>query len=656
MRNYIKTTVLIVMLTSVLLLPAMPAAGKADSQAADQANRLATSKLAPQELKLTPCEKFAYSTEEDFVTQGPEPPDGNPIISDGDLLSDDCYVCARNADLVAVFDVNPAMDLGLDAADVVDGESSILAFSTELDSPNNAPPIIQFTAGDLLILNGASGSLVGSVIPNLALTDRFSLGYDIGLDGVHFVGEKSQVIDFLKSIEGRSRDDWPDPGELAELLSEYEIDIWFSTEGTAPTVQNPAFLDGDLLSAASGTIIARNSDLLPTSVPAGIPTRGVDFGLDAVTSSRIVSRRNIRFSTEILYENRISFTDGDVLEYGTGVIAYTNWDLIDCFEPKATFLGLDALHMDLEPEQVDVPFITDIGHVATGDINGGTVPIGDPGTGLGNVTGYDRPFGNWVTIHGNIPAATYEFRVVYREAGTARPVDPSTATNVPTPADWHSDKQFGFFCGIVWIPRTSTTDGWFNAADYLDLKTDPCSADTALTVWYSPNAPDPDGHYVVWLQWRTLADPLTIVEEAVDHHVQFDNTAPKILGLDIPGGACTDYVTTNMPITPTASFTDTHFWRYRLRIFGGDPPDAHNYSIVPYDADPDVGPTGTSGYADLHPVDVNDLSSVVDCCYGIRLWVEDRTIIGSFVEEKDQTPWGFGFEDALEITFSYDAP
>jgi len=96
-------------------------------------------------------------------------------------------------------------------------------------------------------------------------------------------------------------------------------------------------LDGDLLSAASGTIEAANSDLLPTSVPAGIPNQGVDFGLDAVTLDK---GENIEFSTEILFE--LSFTDGDVLLQGDGV-TIQNIELIQSFEPKAKELGLDAL-------------------------------------------------------------------------------------------------------------------------------------------------------------------------------------------------------------------------------------------------------------------------------------------------------------------------
>ena len=56
---------------------------------------------------LSLCADLAFSTEEDFVTQGPEPPDGNPIVSDGDLLGPGCVICARNSDLMAPFDIEP---------------------------------------------------------------------------------------------------------------------------------------------------------------------------------------------------------------------------------------------------------------------------------------------------------------------------------------------------------------------------------------------------------------------------------------------------------------------------------------------------------------------------------------------------------------------
>ena len=65
---------------------------------------------------LSACAELAFSTEEDFVTQGPEPPDGNPIISDGDLLSKNGSICLRNKQLLAKWKLD--RDLGLDAADV----------------------------------------------------------------------------------------------------------------------------------------------------------------------------------------------------------------------------------------------------------------------------------------------------------------------------------------------------------------------------------------------------------------------------------------------------------------------------------------------------------------------------------------------------------
>jgi len=112
---------------------------------------------------------------------------------------------------------------------------------------------------------------------------------------------------------------------------------------TAPWPKEPKFLDGDLLSAATGTIVATNSDLLLPSVPAGIPEQGVDFGLGAVTLDK---EQNIEFSTEILYENKLDFTDGDVLLRSDGVMIQ-NIELIKPFEPKAKELGLDALSFHL---------------------------------------------------------------------------------------------------------------------------------------------------------------------------------------------------------------------------------------------------------------------------------------------------------------------
>lgn len=279
-----------------------------------------------------------FSTEEDFVTQGPQPRDGNPIISDGDLLSSAGQVYMRNSKLLSAFKVR--FDLGLDAADVIDIKGGFVAFSTELDHPRG-----MFTAGDLLAINGA-------VLPNSSLLVKFDLprGLDLGLDAVHFIGKQEAIIKFLRVVKERGREFWLEkPEALIEYLKKYDINIWFSTEGTAPSPNAPRFLDGDLLSAADGAIVGRNAWLLPSSVPAGILKRGVDFGLDAYaapTRDYKMARERGLFSTEILFEGRPSFTDGDVLLFGNGVVA-TNNGLVRPFEPKAEFLGLDALSIPI---------------------------------------------------------------------------------------------------------------------------------------------------------------------------------------------------------------------------------------------------------------------------------------------------------------------
>jgi hypothetical protein len=321
-------------------------------------------------------------------------------------------------------------------------------------------------------------------------------------------------------------------------------------------------------------------------------------------------------------------------------------------------------------EEEDEPRITHIGHIPVGDIDGGNVPINGPGTGLANALGYQRPFGGWIPIHGDIPAGIHEFRVVYRLEGTPRPAVPANALDIPVVLTdmWRaSDWNPGLMDCSNWTSYSSDADGWFDATEFRRLERGEgmpadCNAQLALTVWNSndPLLPDKNGHYVIWLQWRAVAMG-PIREKLVEHHVQFDNTPPN-LALDLPGCGCATYRPGDMPIMVQGHIDDAHFWRYRLRIFGGNPPDAHWYNVVNYDdAGPEaanVGPTGTgAGNVDLHEVDVNDLPppplAPVDCCYGIRLWAEDRTIIGGFYPPSNLLPWWLGHENDQEITFEY---
>lgn len=278
---------------------------------------------------LAACKDRAFSTEEDFLA-GVDTVDGNPLVSDGDLLSPDGQVCARNHELLRPWEVQA--DLGLDAVDMVAVDKKLVAFSTELDDPE-----ARFTAGDVLATNGV-------VIPNEALLRSFQVSRNLGLDGLQFVGDPRLIALFLDAATQFSREDWITKALLPEWLARYEIDIWFSTEGTERRAAAVPIYDGDILSARHGVIVLSQHDLMVAGVPAGIPERGIDFGVDAIAARRKPERSSVRFSTEILYRKDAAFDDGDILKVASGVET-DHYDFIAAFEPAAKFLGVDALFM-----------------------------------------------------------------------------------------------------------------------------------------------------------------------------------------------------------------------------------------------------------------------------------------------------------------------
>ena len=144
------------------------------------------------------CRGLLLSTSEDFTMREGEGPDGNPIVSDGDLLAFDAgsgvtVICLRNRDLLRPFDIE-RVDLGLDAVAALGPKREAIAFSTELDSIHG-----QFTAGDLLFRSSLP-FLDGLIIPNVALLAQTKLQppYDIGLDAVSFVGEQDSILRALR--------------------------------------------------------------------------------------------------------------------------------------------------------------------------------------------------------------------------------------------------------------------------------------------------------------------------------------------------------------------------------------------------------------------------------------------------------------------------
>ena len=182
--------------------------------------------------------------------------------------------------------------------------------------------------------------------------------------------------------------------------------------GTPPEIGKPIFIDGDLLSARDGVIVRANASLLP-ALPAGIPVRGVDFGLDAYTPAldpvELVPVELL--STEIVGFEPTPFTDGDVLQPGPAIWLKAG-DLVKALEPATRDLGLDALHGDIgDVARCTPPSITFISNVEVGMI--------DPATGLATFGGVtQRPFAGDVRIQGSMPEVVncpdldkYEYRV-----------------------------------------------------------------------------------------------------------------------------------------------------------------------------------------------------------------------------------------------------
>ena len=289
---------------------------------------------AQQQGSLAACQEAAFSTEQRFLSRGPAQPDGIPTVSDGDLLSPRGVVCLRNRQLLAAFQpagAPPLLDLGLDAADIITVEPPLVAFSTELDDP-----LRRFGSGDLLATNGA-------VIPNFALLRGFGVDQGVGLDEVKFIGKTANITRFLEFAREQRREVWLEL-DLRQVLTRYEIDLWFSIEGTVHRPDAAPLLDGDILSARDAAVVLSQDVLLAPPLPAGLPARGVDFGLDAFAVNCAGDRASVRFSTEIVYRDdpARAFSDGDLLKLG-GAVERKNCDFVQAFEPLTTDLGLDAV-------------------------------------------------------------------------------------------------------------------------------------------------------------------------------------------------------------------------------------------------------------------------------------------------------------------------
>jgi hypothetical protein len=665
-KRYVRRTLLL-LAALCLCLPAGPLASASTSTPAETA-------AAP----IAACADGAFSTEEDFIASDIKPFDGNLHISDGDVLSFNGDVCMRNYQLLTPFFIPTVIppDLGLDALDILEIGKPVIAFSTEVDHPSAAV----FTSGDLLFNTGWA-------IPNIALVKPFNITWDIGLDGVQFMGKMDDILRFVASLPNHPREQFlQNPGLLQALLKEHGIDIWFTVEGTAFIGTRSQVLDGDLLSAANGTIVVPQSALLPNDVPAGLPLRGVDFGLDAVVGPRDPERalKALWFSTEILYEGeKTPFTDGDALRLSNGVVR-TNWDLIQPFHPAANFLGLDALSVTTGQEEPppDPNIQSMCGELPVADFNGGLVLPGGPGTGLYRTNSAltppgdppRRPCGEFVPIDGYLPAAgVIRYRVAYRLAGDLRPAA-GVAQGIQT--HWRLKQWVGWPVNNCLLGPDLNTDGngWMPAATYLAAKsgtlTGCANSGLRLAVWDTNNrlglGPATDAernaHYVLWLEWEDAGGILH--QEPLEHHLQLDNTLPVIapypagLRVHLPGSvtavpACGEAPTGSSELEVWGQFRDLYYWNFYLEARGGNPPASAGYGPHNY-YDPTDGPPGlkntnhlgtTPAVTTVHLRDI-DLAlpppdglgaSFKRCCYVLDLWVRDAAVRHTFADRNIAT-------------------
>lgn len=601
---------------------------------------------------LEACEAGGFSTEEDFVMQRGEPFDGNPYISDGDLLSLTGKVCARNADLLQVYDVK--VDLGLDAVDIIDVGNRVVAFSTELDSPFGT-----FGAGDILFTTGG-------VVPNAALMLPFGVRHNVGLDEVKFMGDPDRIHRFVETVRGIPSEKLIDGG-LQQLLKELNIDIWFTIEGTAEGRDGLLLTDGDIL-AASGVVVRRNVDLFAASIPAGVPSRGVDMGLDAFAVARDIVRETgevprrfrILFSTEINYLDPPPFTDGDVLALGGG-IAIPHPALTKPFFPATAFLGLDALY--LPNPGPETPNITHLCARPEAQFDSATGLLQDPATRLdGTATTIPRPCGGFVPVDGHLPTAGVKrFRIAYREI-----TDPSPAIGTGPAVDtmWVLNDRDNATLSCLPNPGNTlqTVGGWMDAPAYLEAwnggpSTDFCpNPGVRLGVWNTlalPPGPAPghdrEDHFIVWLEWEDTGGAFH--RESMEHHVQLDNTAPSIpaypdgLQVRLPDGttpvaACGEAPSGTSSFQVWANFADRYYDYFTVAVLGGSPPASfsegphayYNDSVDPsFENTDDTGTVPDGILAHVRDMDMTKLgTSFTDCCYLLDLWVWDRAILHSF--------------------------
>lgn len=263
-----------------------------------------------------------------------------------------------------------------------------------------------------------------------------------------------------------------------------------------------------------------------------------------------------------------------------------------------------------------------------------------------------RPCGKFIPIDGYLPpGGVTRFRIAYRPASD--PVPPlGTAPGIQT--RWVlDDRSMSPFCQPNNMNVLQTDGaGWMDVADYFEAKlggpsTDWCpNSGLRLAVWDSDNdmgfgPTDPNGHYVLWLEW----DDGSLHKEPFEHHLKLDNTLPVLNDMLLtladgssPVAACGEAPSGADLFKLYADFEDDHYWSYLVHVRGGSPPTTVTYGWHNYhDGTPEVANTDSTGTIPdgstvfLRDINMNDFgASFTDCCYLLELFVRDAAIRHSF--------------------------
>lgn len=283
-----------------------------------------------------------------------------------------------------------------------------------------------------------------------------------------------------------------------------------------------------------------------------------------------------------------------------------------------------------------------------------------------------QPCGYYVPVDGFVPpnAGVEKFRVAYRLAGTMAPLPGAPATKF-IPTKWRlavPNMSGGCTTNGSSLFLVTDANGWMDANTWFAAKAGTnngcANSNLLMAVWdttsyqgtgWGPS--DPNGHYVLWLEWMIGG---VAYREPVEHHLQLDNKSPSIpypnglkMYVNNPNNTQGDQVFTCGNETTGAAefqiwgqFEDAYYSRFKLEVYGGGPPsgyalfgphkwwDSNDGTVIPSPIK-NTNSTGTTPPGTpVHLRNINLATALgatfTHCCYWLSLTVYDASILNQF--------------------------